>query len=195
MKKAVFLDRDGVINKMVLQENGIYDSPQAINQVELVEDIAKVINLLNKKGVPVIEVTNQPGVALGKMNWEVLEEIEGKVHFLLKQQGALVDKIYRCFHHPKSKDKKLKIMCDCRKPNPGLLLRAAKELSLDLSNSFFIGDNATDMEAGKAVGCNTILFFHSFDLAKKIAIKKASKYNFIVNSHRETISILMKVLK
>lgn len=195
MKRAVFLDRDGVITKMVLQKNGIYDSPQAINQVNLVEGITEVVNLLNKKNIPVIEITNQPGVALGKTSWKDLEEIERKAHLLLGQKRASINKIYRCFHHPKSQDIKLKIICNCRKPKPGLLFKAAKELNLDLNNSFFIGDNATDMEAGKATGCSTILFFHPFDLAEKREVKKASRYDFITYSHQETISILMKVFK
>lgn len=195
MNKAVFLDRDGIIIKMVLQASGTYDSPQTVEQVSLVEDISKIITWLNKKNIPVVEISNQPGVALGKTNWQTLEEIEEKAHTLLDKQDVHLDRIYRCFHHPKSQDEKLKIICDCRKPKPGMLLQAAKELNLDLNKCVFLGDNATDVEAGKAVGCITLLYFHENDLEEKIKAKKVSRPDFIVYSLQEVIPILMEVFK
>lgn len=192
-KRALFIDRDGIINHMFLQENGIFDSPQNINQIVLVDGIIEVILMMNKLNIPVIEVSNQPGVALEKMDWELLENIEGKIHSLLNKYGAHIDKVYRCFHHPKSNLAEFKINCDCRKPEAGLLLQAAYQYKLDLSCCVILGDNASDMEAGKKVGCTTILFLHNNDLTKKLKINKTYPAQFKVSSHVEVIPILQQI--
>lgn len=189
MKRAFFLDRDGVINKMVSNKRK-FDSPKKASEVVLVEGIIEVITWLNKKKVSVIEITNQPDVALGKYDWQTLEDVERRVHYLLNEQNVKIDKIYRCLHHPNSLHPDLNINCDCRKPKSGLFIQSAKELNIDLKNSIFLGDSATDVEAGKTAGCTTILFFHSDDLAKKIKAKKISNPDFIVYSLKEVIPIL-----
>jgi len=194
-KRALFIDRDGIINHMILQKEGIFDSPQNIQQIKLVSGIIEVIDWLNKENIPIIEITNQPGFALGKIDLEILENIEKEIHGLLNRQKVYIDKIYRCFHHPESKIEKYKIDCKCRKPRSGLLLQAAKEMELDLKRSVILGDNATDMEAGKKVGCKTILFSHTNDLPHKIAINKSYNPEFRVYSHSEVIPILIKLFK
>lgn len=195
MEKAVFIDRDGVINKMIIQKNGLFDSPQNTTQVSLVDGVVKVISWLNKNRIPVIEVTNQPGVALSKMSWGQLEKIDKKIHLLLSQKGVYIDRIYRCFHNPKSNLIELKKDCDCRKPKSGMLIQAAREFNLDLERSVILGDNATDMEAGKNVGCETILFFHTYDIKEKVDINKEYKADFKVYSHQEVIPILRKLFE
>lgn len=194
-KRAVFIDRDGVINKMIFQREGFFDSPQSVEQVKLTEGIAELISWLNKENIPVVEISNQPGFALGKMDFEKLESIEKEIHSLLNIQDARIDKTYRCFHHPNSKIEHLKKECDCRKPKPGLLLQAASEMDLDLEKSVILGDNSTDMEAGKKVGCKTVLFFHTNDVAHKVEANKSYPSEFRVHSHKETLPLLIQLFK
>lgn len=193
-KKALFLDRDGVINQMFLQRDGTFDSPQNIDQVFLVNGICEIILLMNHHDIPVIEISNQPGVALGKMDWDMQENIEKKIHQLLNDQGVKVNNVYRCFHHPRATKSELKIVCDCRKPNSGLLLEAAQELGIDLKNSLVLGDNYTDIEAGKKVGCKGILFSHANDLQNKLKMNNEYITELKVNSLSEVIPILNKLL-
>lgn len=194
MKKAVFLDRDGVVNQMIYSA-GKFDSPKRVSQVKLVDGIVEVIIWLNKKKIPVIEVTNQPDVALEKYDWKTLEEIEKKIHNLLNKKGVKINKIYRCLHHPKSNLTDLKIDCECRKPKSGMLIQAADELNLDLQGSVILGDNVTDMKAGKNVGCKTILFFHTNDLEEKVNASKRYKADFKVYSNKEVLPILRRLFQ
>jgi D,D-heptose 1,7-bisphosphate phosphatase len=145
-QKAIFLDRDGTINKYV----GFL---RKIDDFELIDGAAEAIKKINASGYLAIVVTNQPVIARGEVSWDELYEIHRKMQTLLGQQGAYLDGIYICPHHP---DKgfagerlEYKIDCDCRKPKPGLLLRAAKDFNIDLSQSYMIGDDARDIEAGQ----------------------------------------------
>lgn len=193
-KKALFLDRDGVVNHMVLY-NGSWDSPQSPKDVKLVKGIEKVISWANKNKILVIEISNQPGVAKGKMTQKISDAIEKKIHQLLKLEGATVNKIYICPHHPKAVIPKLKRKCNCRKPNPGLFLKAAKELKIDLKKSVFLGDKASDVEAGQNAGCKTILYFHKEDVREKIEQALKSRPNVIVKNHITTLVEVKKFLK
>ncbi len=185
-KKVLFLDRDGIINKMVLQKSGVFDSPQNTREVELVPGISEVIGWLNKNKISVIEISNQPGVAKGKMNMETLEAIEKRVHDLLKEKKVCIDKTYRCFHDSKEN-------CYCRKPNPGLLLQAVEDLDIDLLNSAILGDNTSDMEAGMKVGVKTIHYFHENDVSYKVELNRKYKADFRVYNHHEVIPVLIKL--
>jgi D-glycero-D-manno-heptose 1,7-bisphosphate phosphatase len=158
MGKAVFLDRDGVINELIYYpEHGIIDSPFTPEQFELFPWAGRSIKKLSKEGYKVIIVSNQPGIAKGYLSQDGFEQIREKMISELEAQGAFLDGEYYCFHHPEAKVKRLKANCKCRKPEPGLLLKAAKELGIDLSLSWMIGDGLTDIMAGKGVGCRTIL--------------------------------------
>lgn len=192
MVKVVFIDRDGVINQMVSYK-GKFDSPRKASHVKLVEGVTDVISWLNKKNIPVVEITNQPGVALGKFNFEMLEEIEKKIHNLLVKEGAKINKVYRCFHHPKAVLPDLKLECSCRKPKTGMLIQAAKDLGFELRESIVIGDNATDIEAGKQVAAKTILFYHTNDIAEKITAKQNSQPDYKVFSHLEALTIIKRL--
>lgn len=194
MKNALFIDRDGVINKMVFID-GQFDSPQNPRQVSLVEGIIDMITWLNKKGIPVVEVTNQPGAALGKMKLATLKRIEKKIHKLLNNNGAHIDHIYSCLHHPEAKLAKFKILCACRKPKAGLLLQAGLDLNINLKKSVILGDNATDMEAGKIVGCKTILFFHTNNLPYKVKANKICRPDYKVTSQAEALDVLRNLYK
>lgn len=167
-QKAIFLDRDGTINKYV----GFL---RDINQFELTESSAEAIKTINKSEYLAIVVTNQPVIARGEVSFEQLDEIHQKMETLLGKEGAFIDGLYFCPHHPdsgfKGEVKELKIDCDCRKPKPGMLLQAAKDFNIDLSRSFMIGDSDNDMAAGSAAGCKCIRIDRDGDLLK--AVKQA----------------------
>jgi D-glycero-D-manno-heptose 1,7-bisphosphate phosphatase len=156
--KAVFLDRDGVINELIYhQEQGIIDSPFNADQLRLLPGVGEAIRNLREMRYKVILVSNQPGVAKGHMSWETFEEIREKMKEELAKEQAYIDKEYYCFHHPEAKINKLRVNCECRKPKPGMLLQAAREIGVDLFQSWLIGDSITDIKAGKDAGCRTIL--------------------------------------
>ena len=146
---AVFLDRDGVI----IEDVNFITRPE---QVKFIDKSAEAISLLNKK-FKVIIVSNQPAVGRGLCNEEDAKKINEMVIFLLSKKNAKIDNIYMCFHHPLKGIGKYKIECECRKPKPGMLLKAAREHNIDLSKSFMIGDKIGDIKAGHDAGCKTIL--------------------------------------
>ena len=153
-QKAVFLDRDGVINKYV----GFLRN---IDDFELLDGVSKAIRKINESGYLAIVVTNQPVIARGEVSFAELTEIHNKMETLLGEDGAYLDAIYFCPHHP---DKgfdgeipELKFDCDCRKPKPGMLIKAAKEFNIDLTKSWMVGDSDSDIMAGKNAGCSTVL--------------------------------------
>lgn len=154
---AVFLDRDGSINSVVYNpEFGLVDSPQSPGQFQLLPGVAEAIRLINEMGLLAVVVSNQPGVAKGKCAPKGLEAITQKMHQELAQSGAHLDAVYYCLHHPEALLEEYRITCNCRKPKPGLLQKAAEELGIDLEASYMIGDGLTDILAGKAVGCTTV---------------------------------------
>ena len=119
------------------------------------------MRLINASGYLAIVVTNQPVIARGEVTVEQLQEIHNKMETLLGAEGAYLDAIYYCPHHPhkgyEGEVPELKIDCDCRKPKPGMLLKAAKDFNIDLSQSWMMGDGENDIKAGKAAGCRTAL--------------------------------------
>ncbi len=151
-QRAVFLDRDGTINKHV----GFLRN---IDDFELLPGAAEAIRKINASGYLAIVVTNQPVIARGEVTEDQLREIHNKMETLLGQEGAYVDAIYYCPHHPdkgfEGEIPELKIDCDCRKPKPGMILQAAKDFNIDLENSWMIGDGENDIRAGTAAGCHT----------------------------------------
>jgi D,D-heptose 1,7-bisphosphate phosphatase len=156
--RAVLLDRDGLINEIVyFPEQGLLDSPLNPHQFRLLPDVPEAIKILNSVGLKVIVVSNQPAIAKGKMTMDLFEKIRRKMKYELWKRGAHIDGEYYCFHHPQAKLAEYRVNCDCRKPKPGLILKAAKDFNLELSESFMIGDGLTDIEAGKAAGCKTVL--------------------------------------
>jgi len=156
--KAVFLDRDGVINEIIYhKEMGIIDSPFTVDQFKLLPDVHKAINKFHKLGYEVIIVSNQPGLAKDNFTLATFEKITIKMRKELKKKGAEIDAEYYCFHHPYGKIKKYTQICNCRKPKPGLLRKAAKDHNVDLSKSWMIGDGITDIQAGQSAGCKTVL--------------------------------------
>ncbi len=152
-QRAIFLDRDGTINRYV----GFL---RDVGQFELLPGAAEAIRRINASGYLAIVVTNQPVIARGEVTREQLREIHDKMETLLGREGAYVDAIYYCPHHPHrgypGEVAELKIDCGCRKPKPGLLLQAAEDYNIDLTKSWMIGDSENDVQAGRAAGCRTM---------------------------------------
>jgi D-glycero-D-manno-heptose 1,7-bisphosphate phosphatase len=156
--RAVLLDRDGTINELAyFPELGVIDSPLNPGQFKLIPAAAEAIRSFNEMGLKVIIISNQPAVAKGKTTMKLFEEIRAKMRRLLAEAGAHVDAEYYCLHHPEARLPELRVQCECRKPKPGLLLKAAEDFNLSLKECFMIGDGITDVMAGQAVGCKTIL--------------------------------------
>ena len=151
-QKAIFLDRDGTINKY----KGFLRS---VDDFELLPTASEAIRLINRSGYLAIVVTNQPVIARGEVTFAQLNEIHNKMETLLGRDGAYLDAIYFCPHHPDKgyggEISELKIDCSCRKPKPGMLFRAAKDFHIDLNRSWMLGDGENDVIAGKAAGCRT----------------------------------------
>ena len=149
-QRAVFLDRDGTINVY----KGLISRVQ---DLELIPNIADTIRKINESGYLAIVVTNQPVIARGDCTVEELERIHEKLETLLGQEGAYIDDIFYCPHHPDKgfagERPEYKIACGCRKPRPGMLLQAAEKYNIDLAQSYMVGDDERDMEAGRQAGC------------------------------------------
>jgi D-glycero-D-manno-heptose 1,7-bisphosphate phosphatase len=156
--RAVFLDRDGVINELVYhQEQEVIDSPFTVNQFKLLPGVPEAIKLIHQAGYLAVLVSNQPGIAKEHMTQETFSKIKHQMKTELSTFGAGLDAEYYCLHHPDAVVKQYKVKCDCRKPQSGLILKAAQEMDIDLQQSWLIGDNLSDIQAGKSGGCKTIL--------------------------------------
>lgn len=153
-QKAIFLDRDGTIN---VYKNFI----KKAEDIELLPGVTEAIKKINEMGYLAIIVTNQPVIARGEASFEEVEKMHQKIETLLGNEGAYVDAIYYCPHHPhkgyEGEIPELKIECECRKPKPGMLYQAAQDFNIDLSESWMIGDSMNDVLAGHYAGCNSIL--------------------------------------
>ena len=149
-RPCIFLDRDGVIN----EEVNLLDRPE---RLRLIDGAAEAIKLINRQGWLAVVVTNQPVIARNLCSIEELEEIHATLETMLGREGAYLNGIYYCPHHPDSgypeERKEYKIRCDCRKPAPGLLLRAKEDLNIDMTQSVMIGDRDSDILAGRNAGC------------------------------------------
>ena len=171
-QKAIFLDRDGTINKYV-------GYLRDVEQFELIDGVGEAIRQINSSGYLAIVVTNQPVIARGELTVGGLQIIHNKMETLLGKCGAYLDGVYYCPHHPdkgfEGEIKELKIDCECRKPKPGLLLKAANDFNIDLSQSWMIGDSENDILAGKNAGCKTALL-GSGDFGQDISIKSLNEF-------------------
>ncbi len=151
-QKAVFLDRDGTINEYV----GFLKS---VEEFKLLDGVAEAVKKINDSGFLAIIITNQPVIARGEVSFKQLSEIHNKMETLLGAEGAYLDAIYFCPHHPhkgyEGERAEYKTDCSCRKPKPGLILQAANDFNIDLSKSFMIGDTENDVLCGKNAGCLT----------------------------------------
>lgn len=191
MNKAVFLDRDGVINEIVYhKEMGILDSPANAKEIKLFPDVGKAINTFKKLGFKVIIISNQPGLAKDKFTMKAFEEMKEKIKAELGKQGASVDGEYYCLHHPEGIVKEYTKVCECRKPKPGMLLDAATDHDIDLSKSWMIGDGITDVKAGQRAGCKTILIGRmKCDLCKLMEDEDVKPDHIAANLYKASLII------
>jgi D-glycero-D-manno-heptose 1,7-bisphosphate phosphatase len=155
LRWAVFLDRDGTLN----EEVGLLTRPE---EIKLIAGVPEALLRLREAGALLVVATNQPVVARGLITEQALAEVHGQLRRLLAREGAGVDAIYYCPHHPEqghpeARDPRYRRDCECRKPKPGMLLDAARDLELDLGRCFMVGDHSRDIGAGKGAGCRTVL--------------------------------------
>jgi len=170
-QKCVFLDRDGTINKF----NDFITKPE---DFELIDGAAEAIKKINTMGYLAIVITNQPVIARGEADFETLDLIHMKMETDLGRYGAYIDDLFYCPHHPdkgfEGERPEYKIECDCRKPKPGLIFKAATQYNIDLSQSYMVGDDMRDINAGKNAGCIPVLLTndkHIEDITVKTFIK------------------------
>jgi len=157
-RKAAFLDRDGVLNELVPDPvSGMPESPLRVEEVRLLPGAAEAANALAEAGYALVCVSNQPAAAKRKVSVEQLWAVHQRIVELLAHEGVRLDASSLCLHHPEGVVPGLSGACDCRKPAPGMLLKAADELGLDLGRSWMIGDTDADIRAGQAAGCRTVL--------------------------------------
>lgn len=149
-KRAVFIDRDGTL----IEEAGYLDS---LDRLVFFPYTVDAVRQLNRAGFIVVVITNQAGLALGIVSEAFLDAAHRHISERLEAGSARVDAYYHCPHHPRGVIDSLTCVCDCRKPAPGLLLRAAGDLGIDLERSFMIGDRWRDVQAGRAAGTATVL--------------------------------------
>ncbi|MEA3085065.1 MAG: D-glycero-D-manno-heptose 1,7-bisphosphate phosphatase [Paraburkholderia sp.] len=150
MQPAVFLDKDGTL---------LDDVPYNVDPslMRFAPGAREALKLLAAQPVALFVISNQSGVALGKFEYSALDQVEAQLHRMFTACGATLGGVYWCPHHPHGRVARYSSVCNCRKPAPGLLLRAAHEHRLDLARSWFIGDILNDVEAGNRAGCRTVL--------------------------------------
>lgn len=190
--KAVFLDRDGVLNDLVYnRDEGQLGSPYSPSQLRVFPYAAEAVKALRSElGYNAVVVSNQPGVAKRQFSLATLERMNRKVREAISDGGARLDGEYYCMHHPSALVLKYRVVCDCRKPKPGLLLRASREMGLSLKDSFFVGDGLVDVKAGRAAGCKTVLVGHLTTFLSAMMEKEGATPDFMVPSLKEVPALL-----
>lgn len=164
MNRAFFLDRDGVVIKMIYDpESGYIHTALCPSQVQLMPGVVELLKTAKAMGYKNIIVSNQPDIGLNRISKKNFEAVKEKVHDDLQRQRVTINGEYYCFHHPFAEIEEYRKRCSCRKPQPGLLLTAAKDLDLDLTSSWVIGDGVNDVIAGHRAGCKTILLANVFE--------------------------------
>jgi D-glycero-D-manno-heptose 1,7-bisphosphate phosphatase len=188
---AVFLDRDGVLNDLEYNpDEGRIGSPLSAKQLRVFRYAGESVMRIKDLGFKAILVSNQPGVAKRQLTYSEFEKMNRMVRDGLAKHGCTLDAEYYCLHHPDALVKKYRLDCDCRKPKPGLLLRAARENGVDLAKSFFVGDALVDVKAGRAAGCKTILLGHVTTFLSKMIEKEDARPDYVLPSLRQVPGLL-----
>jgi D-glycero-D-manno-heptose 1,7-bisphosphate phosphatase len=186
MKKAVFIDKDGTL---------IPDIPYNTNPdlISLSENSIEGLRELKKQGYLLVVISNQSGVARGYFKEEALSGIEKKLSNLLNEAGASLDGFYYCPHHPAGNVAGFNIRCECRKPASGMILKAAEDLDVDLSQSWMVGDILNDIEAGKQAGCQAILIDNHNET--EWYINEIRTPDYTVDTINQAVEIILKPIK
>jgi D-glycero-D-manno-heptose 1,7-bisphosphate phosphatase len=172
VRRAVFLDRDGVLNAPVIREGKPFP-PDSLAALRILPSVKESLSRLRAAGYLTIVVTNQPDVATGKQRIEVVEAMHDRLRRELPLDGVAV-----CYHTDEQK-------CDCRKPKAGMLLRAANDHDIDLPRSFLVGDRWRDVAAGQAVGCSCFFVDHGYDE------RRPEQPYVVVESLREAVALIL----
>ena len=182
MKPAIFLDRDGVINKA---PKGTYI--KSWEEFEFLPEVFSPLQALTGAGFSLIIVTNQSGIGRGLISWETFQDMNTKMLKSFREQGVNISGIYFCPHSPEAG-------CPCRKPNPTLVTLAARDFNLELSSSFFIGDTDKDLETGDRAGCRTIFVATGQQLIEEITMSNV-RIDYIAKSLKEGADWVLKGFK
>jgi D-glycero-D-manno-heptose 1,7-bisphosphate phosphatase len=185
MKAAVFLDRDGTL----IEESGYLDR---LDRLVFFPFTTDAVRLLNRAGFAVVVVTNQSGVARGLLPEAFVHETHRFITDRLAKGGACIDAYYHCPHHPDGIVAEYRERCECRKPQPGLLRRAAADLDLGLERSFVVGDRWQDLDAGKAVGARTVLVRTGVGRLTELAQRDGAKPDATVENLIEAVSWILR---
>lgn len=148
--RAVFLDRDGTIN----EEVGYLNS---LEQLRIFPAAFDAVRMINEAGMKVVVVTNQSGIARGFFDEDFVNTVHARINVIFQEKSAFIDRFYYCPHHSTEGVGKYRVSCDCRKPAPGMLIKASEELDIDLPGSYVVGDMAKDVELANNVGARGIL--------------------------------------
>ncbi len=185
-KRAIFIDRDGVLNAMVYDDtHGLLDSPRQPDDVRMMRGAGQFIAHAKERGWLVIVITNQPGIAKGYFTIPELETVNATLREqLIAEAGTAWDDLLYCPHHPagtQGKRNQFVTSCTCRKPAPGLLLDAARRHDIDLTRSWMIGDGLVDIQAGRRAGCRTML------VAGNLKIETITRFVSMDDAHPDAV--------
>lgn len=189
LRPAVFVDRDGVLNALAPDpDTGLPESPYDPADVRLLEGVAPALLALRGAGYLLVCVTNQPGAAKAKTDVATLHAVNDAVLGALAAEGFEFDGVEICLHHPEGVVPELTIDCDCRKPNPGMLLHAAQVLGIDLSSSWMIGDSDSDVTAARRAGCRSVQIDHQASAHRR----GEEQADLVATNLPEAASLLLK---
>lgn len=188
------MDRDGVLNDLEYNpDEGNIGSPLSVRQLRVAPYAGESVRRIKELGFKAILVSNQPGVAKRQLTYAEFERMNAVVREQLAKDGAVLDGEYYCLHHPDALVAKYRLDCDCRKPKPGLILRAAEENGVDLHRSFYVGDALVDVKAGRSAGCKTIFLGHvTAFLARMIEMEDAEP-DYVLPSLRQVPDLLRRL--
>ncbi len=187
MNKAVFLDRDGVINKMIFNEQKKeFQPPFRKDDLQIYEGVIESLRALQENGFKIFLISNQPDYAKGNTGLENLSEVQNELNDLLVRNNIYFSEYYYCYHHPEGVIKEYSFDCECRKPKNYFVLKAIKEYDLDKGNSWFVGDRDKDVECGKRSGMKTIRVESSY--YQYIAEEDA---DYVAADLREAVKIIL----
>jgi D-glycero-D-manno-heptose 1,7-bisphosphate phosphatase len=187
MRRAVFLDRDGVLNKLVFNpDTKAYEPPHTVSEIKLYPYTITSLLKLQSAGYDLFVVSNQPDYAKGKVSFESLMKIHEKFLSIISSEGIVIHDFYYCYHHPSGIVKEYSFVCECRKPKPYFLLKAQQDHLINLTTSWMIGDRDTDILCGQAAGVRTILINEPNSADKR----GDSHPDFIVNNLLEATKLI-----
>lgn len=188
MNRAVFLDRDGVMNPLIYNmATGEYESPHEPDDFSVYTYLLKSLRLLRNQGFNIFLISNQPSYAKGKTSLENIKAIENMLKTYVEENGEFIDGYYYCYHHPEGCVPDYSVSCDCRKPGIRFLLDAARAYDLDLASCFFVGDQDTDIQCGKSANMKTIKICNKHSLDKSGEIEPDA---FVLNIYEAAERII-----